>query len=78
MLESKIQSKIVKRYESDGWLVVKLLTTTMNGIPDLMCLKNGKTIFIEVKRPGQKPRPLQEYRHDQLRKQGFEVIVLTE
>jgi len=32
-----------------GWTVVKLIQTNHNGMPDLMCLKQGKTFFIEVK-----------------------------
>lgn len=77
-LESQIQSSIKKKFERAGWTVVKLIQTTMNGIPDLMCLKNGKTIFIEVKRPGQNPTELQLIRHEQLRKQGFEVLVISD
>lgn len=73
-LESKVQASIIKRYEQDGWEVVKLILTNKSGIPDLLCLKNGKALFIEVKRPGENPRPLQEYRIRQLQEQGFEVL----
>lgn len=75
--EASIQSSIKRTLEIYGWLVTKLIQTTTNGIPDLMALKNGKTVFIEVKRPGNKPTPLQLFRHDQLRRKGFEVIVAT-
>lgn len=78
VLESVIQARIIKRYESQGWSVLKLILTNQPGIPDLLCLKNGKALFIEVKRPGENPRPLQEYRINELRKNGFEVQVLTE
>ena len=77
-LESTIQRKIIKRYEAEGYLVVKLSLTNKNGFPDLMMLKDGKALFVEVKRPGQKPRPLQEYRLKELRDAGFDAIVLTE
>lgn len=77
-LESEIQRKIIKRYEDDGYLVVKLSLTNKNGFPDLMLLKDGKASFVEVKRPGQKPRPLQEYRLKELRDAGFDAFVLTE
>ena len=76
-MESKIQSNIKARFERAGWMVVKLIQTNCNGIPDLMCLKNGKTIFIEVKQPGRDPTELQKYRHAELIKQGFTVHVLT-
>lgn len=76
-LESAIQAHIIKRYEAQGFYVVKLVLTNKPGIPDLLCLKDGKAIFIEVKRPGEKPRALQEYRINELRDMGFEVQVLT-
>lgn len=78
MLEQKIQSKIIKNLEKDGWYMVKLITTTKAGIPDLMAMKNGRTVFIEVKQPGGRVSKLQEFRHEELRKKGFEVIITTE
>ena len=77
-LESVIQSKIIKRYENAGYIVVKIGLCNKGGFPDLMLLKNGKATFVEVKRPGQKPRPLQEYRLKELRDAGFDAFVLTE
>jgi Holliday junction resolvase len=76
-MESKIQSNIKAKFERAGWMVVKLLQTNCNGIPDLMCLKNGKTIFIEVKQPGREPTDLQRYRHAELISKGFTVYVIT-
>jgi Holliday junction resolvase len=76
-MESKIQTNIKHRFEKAGWLVVKLIQTNCNGIPDLMCLKNGKTIFIEVKQPGREQTELQKFRHTQLIQAGFQVFVLT-
>lgn len=71
MLESAIQKKIVAKLTADGWLVTKLIQTSTNGIPDLLCLKDGRAVFIEVKQPGKKPTDLQRYRIGQLQKQGF-------
>lgn len=76
-MESKIQAAIKAKFERSGWMVVKLIQTNCNGIPDLMCLKNGKTVFIEVKQPGKQSTELQKYRHSELIKQGFQVYVLT-
>lgn len=75
-LESVIQGRIIKRLEKDGWMVVKLGITNLPGIPDLLALKDGHARFIEVKRPGEKPRPLQLYRHEQLRNLGFIVEIM--
>lgn len=76
-MESKIQANIKARFERAGWIVVKLIQTNCNGIPDLMCLKGGKTVFVEVKQAGREPSELQKYRHAELIKQGFQVFVLT-
>ncbi|WP_257012913.1 VRR-NUC domain-containing protein [Prevotella intermedia] len=54
---------------------MKLILTNKPGIPDLMLLKDGKAKFVEVKRPKEKPRPLQEYRIRELEALGFDVVV---
>jgi Holliday junction resolvase len=75
MLESKIQTKIKKKFKEKGYLVVKLINTNCNGIPDLMCLKDGKAIFIEVKQPTGDFPELQKLRIKQLTDLGFECKV---
>lgn len=57
-------------------MVVHLIQTNVNGIPDTLCLRTGRTVFIEFKRQGQDPRELQEYRIRKLREQGFEVLLV--
>ena len=52
-------------------MCIKLIKTNKNGIPDLMCLKDGVTMFIEVKRPNGKLSELQKIRIKQLRDLGF-------
>jgi Holliday junction resolvase len=60
-------------------MVIKLIKTSKNGIPDLMALKDGKVLFVEVKRPllG-KLSKVQEYRIKELKEYGFETLILTE
>lgn len=76
MRESVIQSRVKSIYEKDGWLVNKVIQCTLNGWTDLECYKNGITVFIECKAPGEKPTELQLYRHQQLRDKGFTVHVV--
>lgn len=78
ILESEIQKRIIKRYSALGYMVVKVELCNLPGFPDLMLLKDGKASFVEVKRPGQRPRPLQQYRLTQLREKGFEAVVMEE
>jgi Holliday junction resolvase len=76
MKESTIQSKIAKRLRENGWLVTKLIQTTMNGIPDLMAIRKGDVIFLEVKKPGEEPSELQKYVIDNINKAGcFSAVV---
>ena len=76
--EAQIQAEIVRELRRQGWLVNKLVQTTLNGSPDLIAHKDGRTVYIEVKRPGQKPRPLQDYRHRELRSHGIDIYVLVD
>lgn len=78
MTEQYRQSKISSRLKKEGWLVVKLMKTTMNGIPDLMCLRNGIVFFVEVKTPKGILSELQKYTISELQKQGFETKIWTD
>ena len=76
MKESSIQAKIAKRLRENGWLVVKLIQTTMNGIPDLMAIRKGNVIFLEVKKPGEDATELQKYVMDNINKAGcFSAVI---
>ena len=75
MLESKIQKKIINHLKKEGWFVTKLISTSTSGIPDLMAIKNGRTIFIEVKNEIGKLSKIQEYRIKEMQEHGAEVIV---
>ena len=76
--ESLIQRRVINYFENDDYLVVKIIQTTRNGWPDLQCHKNGKTIFIETKAEKGIVSPLQFYRHEQLRKHGFDVYIIKD
>jgi hypothetical protein len=55
-----------------------LIKTNANGIPDLMALKNGRTMFIEVKQPKGVLSEIQKLRIGQLRLNGFTVFIWTD
>jgi hypothetical protein len=46
------------------------------GEPDLVICDNGRLLVVEVKRPGQKPTPLQEHRLSQWRDSNARVGVV--
>ena len=75
-MASKHQTKTIKEYESKGYYVINLIKTNKNGIPDLLCLKDGeKPLFIECKEPNDTLKPLQGYRIKELNNLGFNAIV---
>ena len=73
---SNFQSKVKKQYEKEGYKVVKLIKLSENGYPDLMAMKEGKAVFIEIKEDGDTLKPLQEMRIDELKANGFEAFCL--
>jgi Holliday junction resolvase len=77
-LESDIQAKIIRNLTKKGWYVVKNIQTTKNGWPDLSCLKDGVTVYVEVKKPDESPDPLQLYRHKEIRATGHKVYVTAD
>ena len=46
MSEAKYQSKLIKKYEAEGYYVLKLISTNKAGIPDLVALKPNDVKFI--------------------------------
>lgn len=75
---SSFQNEIIKTYEISGYMVIDLIRTNKNGITDLLALKDGRCIFIEVKEAKDNLKPLQKYRIDQLSKLGFTAFCLQD
>lgn len=79
MKESELQTKIIKHYEAKGYLVIKIIQSSKNGIPDLLLIKEGEhPFFIEVKTEQGRLSELQKYRIKQLEKCGCKTEVLSE
>ncbi len=76
MREQAIQSKLIKKLESQGYYVIKLIKTNKNGIPDVIAIPpNSDVEFYEVKVPGKKPSVLQEFRLKELNDHGCNAKV---
>jgi Holliday junction resolvase len=75
MLESKIQAKIIKKLENEGYFIIKIIRCNKAGIPDILALKNGKAIFIEVKQPKGVLSTIQKYRIEEMRAKGLNVKI---
>lgn len=77
MLEKDIEKQLVNETKRMRGQALKFTSPGFVGVPDrLVLLPGGKLAFVEVKREGEKPRPIQISRHKLLRKLGFKVYVL--
>lgn len=76
---SKFQTKIIKEYEAAGWFVINLIKTNKNGIPDLVCFKEGhKPLFLECKEKTDTLKKLQDYRIRELRNYGADAFCIKD
>lgn len=73
-LEKDEEKDFVVYAESIGYLCLKLRIIGISGAPDRILLKGGRVIFFEMKKEGKKPRGLQTWFHNQLRKYGCPVF----
>lgn len=77
MREKQIEKKLITEVKKRGGICPKWVSPGFDGVPDrIVLLPHGKFAFVEVKAPGEKPRPLQVSRHKLLRRLGFRVYVL--
>lgn len=73
MLEKIIEEKLKKAVKQNGGVCWKFTSPGTAGVPDrIVLMPGGRIAFVEVKAPGEKPRPLQLL----LRRLGFLVYVL--
>lgn len=70
MRESQIEKYLIERTKALGGECRKLRWIGRNGAPDRLVMLNGKTIFIELKAPGEKAKPHQVREHERMRKMG--------
>ncbi|SHI90747.1 VRR-NUC domain-containing protein [Clostridium amylolyticum] len=75
--ESTIEKRLKKEIELIGGKALKFVSPGMSGVPDrIVLLPHGKLIFVELKAPGEKPRPIQNKRIKELRALGFRVEII--
>lgn len=77
MREKDIEAKLVSVVRASGGVCWKFVSPGTAGVPDrIVLMRSGRIGFVEVKAPGEKPRPLQKLRIKTLKKLGFRVYVL--
>ena len=77
MVEKLLQQKIIKKFVTSGWLVYKMTSPSTRGIPDLVCMRDGETIWLEVKTPRGRLSAMQRAVIGRIRNQGIRVYVVN-
>lgn len=79
MREKQVEQKLVLAVKARGGICPKFVSPGFDGMPDRIVLLPGRHFgFVEVKAPGEVPRPLQVSRHRLMEKLGFQVYVLDD
>lgn len=76
MLERQIRNKINKHLKSEHWFVMPLSDKWAKGYPDLICIKDGRVIFLEIKQPDGRIDQLQMYFCGALWENGVEAYIV--
>lgn len=77
MREKEIEKKLTQAVKDMGGICPKFVSPGFDGMPDrIVLLPKGRMAFVEVKAPGERPRPLQMARHRLLQRLGFRFYVL--
>lgn len=75
--ESDIRRQIKQYMEWNGWTVLYHLQGlgSFRGMSDLQCLKKGRCVFLEIKRPNGKQSEYQKKFQELVESAGFEYVL---
>lgn len=76
MYERELEKRLSKAIRDRSGICMKFVSPNCRGVPDRIVLLNGKTFFVEVKRPGGVISPIQKLMLNRLRKKGFRAFVI--
>ncbi|MFE7114088.1 VRR-NUC domain-containing protein [Streptomyces sp. NPDC057654] len=76
--ESTIEGYLLSQCRAHGFLCLKFVSPSRGGVPDRIVVAPRNTVFVEVKRPGGRPRKRQQRMHAKLRRHGGEVHVVDD
>lgn len=76
MLESSVEKYLNTQVKKAGGLSRKYTSPGRRGVPDRIVILNGYVYFVELKRPGEKPRPDQLAEHKAMANNGIKVHIL--
>ena len=75
--ERDLEWKLIKQVEAMGGVCMKWVSPGRSGVPDrIIIMPGGKIAFVEMKRPGETPKPLQARQLKQLQELGCQATFL--
>ena len=77
MIENQVENYLIKKVSALGGKAWKFVSPGNAGVPDRLITYNSKAFFVEVKRPGGKPRALQKATVAQIRATGMKVYCIS-
>lgn len=79
LLEKEIEKRVCDYAKAKGWLVYKFSSPGHSFVPDRIFINpNGVVVFIEFKRKGQKPTPMQAREIERLQSQHVRALVVDD
>ena len=75
--ERDVEKYLRMRVLKHGGLYYKFVSPGNDGGPDRVIILKGRVYFVELKREGEKPRPVQEWQISQMRMAGADVRVIA-
>ena len=82
-LERVVEAHFIKRCKAAGYWQSKFVSPGHSGMPDRIVgvrkprKRKAEVWFVELKREGEKARPLQAVTHEEMRAAGLNVVVLA-
>lgn len=77
MIESQVERYLHSKVTANYGMCLKFVSPGTVGVPDRIVIHRGRILFVELKRPGEKPRPLQKVRARQMRAAGAMVYCIS-
>lgn len=74
--ESDLQSDIIEHAHIRGWFCQKVQFVGRRGCQDVVAIRGGRTVWIEVKRPGKEPTRQQALVAREMKEKGAEVYAV--
>ena len=76
MRERDVEQYLVEQVKAKGGEVRKVKWIGRNGAPDRIVMLPDRTVWVELKAPGEKAKPHQVREHERMRKMGQRVEVV--